>query len=805
MAAASPRRPSLARVAPLACCVLWAVPAPAAEPAKAARLVPARGLVAYLEYDGIAAHAPAWKATAARAMLEETPAGAMVDDLTRQLVDRLLKEMPGVKLGAADLLDFRTDLARSGFAVGIHREAEGGSWLTLALPGAARPGPRERFERLARFCLDPAGQADLPVPTRVRGREVRQLVAAGPARPAAAVAPGEAPPKPEAASTPWLAWWFEGDDLLLVNGPAAEGPVAAVLDAIERKAPDASAHPGYRAAAAHGGDLRGFEPDGLLFVEPSAVQDLMVAFGEGGASLPLANPLGSLLSPPGGELEGQLKQLEAAVANLKLGDEVPPAPAAPAPAAPATVAPPGRVEPLTLPPARYAHDDVQYLAPSRADGPKPAPAAPAKLTRVEVPKPPEPPMPPAGAAAIPAPPEEAKAPGARLGLDGVGRIVGRWGFAGKALVSDFRVDLAAPRKGVLAVPTLRMDRLPPIPRRARSFVVGTFEPSGVAGRVGALVSLGGIAARELQAWFEDGVRDYAGLDLGRDVLARLGSTWAACTVPPRGEPTGTAAIDLAALIEVRDADGLARSLDAAAARFNAKIRELDRPEAGAKPDPGGDAPILALEPLQAPARGYRLTSPAGLVPWLAGEIRPTVRVGRGYVAFALHPDVAAEALAAESDPEARWRPTGELLGAFEGLPEGLTLLGVGDPAGGTWTRAIPALPAYAQTWVGVLGGLDGQEPADLLGLIGVPKPGGFRIRIAPGRIPKWEDLRAQLFPSVLSASIDDRGLRIVAREAFPLAPFGDGATIDTSIRWGDKGGFKVKRDLSFELKKRIGR
>ena len=41
----------------------------------------------------------------------------------------------------------------------------------------------------------------------------------------------------------------------------------AVLDAIEAKRPNASTHRGYVAAREEGGDIAGFEPTGLFFVE----------------------------------------------------------------------------------------------------------------------------------------------------------------------------------------------------------------------------------------------------------------------------------------------------------------------------------------------------------------------------------------------------------------------------------------------------------------------------------------------------------------------------------------------------------
>src|SRR5262245_31081439 len=54
----------------------------AAEPLRsAARYVPAKDVAVYLEYEGLGAHLDAWKATAAHAMLRDTPAGKMTAEI----------------------------------------------------------------------------------------------------------------------------------------------------------------------------------------------------------------------------------------------------------------------------------------------------------------------------------------------------------------------------------------------------------------------------------------------------------------------------------------------------------------------------------------------------------------------------------------------------------------------------------------------------------------------------------------------------------------------------------------------------
>ena len=47
------------------------------------RFIPAKGLVAYFEYDGLQLHTAAWKTTAAHGLLVDTPAGSMMSELAR--------------------------------------------------------------------------------------------------------------------------------------------------------------------------------------------------------------------------------------------------------------------------------------------------------------------------------------------------------------------------------------------------------------------------------------------------------------------------------------------------------------------------------------------------------------------------------------------------------------------------------------------------------------------------------------------------------------------------------------------------
>ena len=86
-----------------------------------------------------------------------------------------------------------------------------------------------------------------------------------------------------------------------------------------------------------------------------------------------------------------------------------------------------------------------------------------------------------------------------------------------------------------------------------------------------------------------------------------------------------------------------------------------------------------------------------------------------------------EAVAAESPDEAPWRPTGELVQAFECLPESLTFLTVGDHRDSPWPDLIAQLPGTVQmlsSMLGDAGDADSPVAANLLGALGIPRPGG---------------------------------------------------------------------------------
>ena len=100
---------------------------------------PREDLVVFAEFDGLDAHAEAWKKTAAYRLLNETSTGAMLERVSVQLADRAFRARPGGAMTGAQWLDLVMHGFRSGFAFGINHPGPPGKptciGLVLRVPG----------------------------------------------------------------------------------------------------------------------------------------------------------------------------------------------------------------------------------------------------------------------------------------------------------------------------------------------------------------------------------------------------------------------------------------------------------------------------------------------------------------------------------------------------------------------------------------------------------------------------------------------------------------------------------------------
>ncbi len=797
---------SFLAIAFFACALLLGASVLAADPRPAvATRLPEKGLVAYLEYDGLRSHAKAWENTAAGAILQRTQAGAMATELMRQVLDEFLKNVPDTKVKGAELLRVLQDLSDEGFAVALYmRDADSG-FVVVVGKGLGASEARQRLEKLGRAL---SGGKDKSKPAlRRRGREIFPIgLDADDAGNAELIKtrfavedPDDAEPRPAVVNhkapgdailaESFQAYWFEGNDLFLImsspdaadaekpkdEAGAKEKPKSGilandldnVLDAFEGKGRTAANHEGYLAALAEAKDLDGFDANGLFFLELGGKNSVLKNIAEGaGAVSPFAmrSPYTGLTLPSGKYMHDDVQYFPPAGVFPTQPTNLPTGPARPA-------------QPVN---SRSSHNEAQVPC----DGPEPIHEKPVPpksgLPEPQVPLGPR----QANVKTIEAPNDAQKADKEDpekeidelelLGLYDVKRVVARWGFQGKGLLTVVRVEIPKPRKGlwtILDAPGFRKDQLPPIPRGVTSFVIGSFDP---ARAYEAVVNQIKAAVPETGPMIEMGeaaVREAIGLRLREDLLANIGPTW--CTFDlaegPKDLSKGLSR-GQALVVGLHDADAFAKVLDKAAVSINATLKTLENGPAADKPDAG--PPVLAFEPLPKPERGYQLTSPAGLVVWLGDETRPTILIGKYYAVVAINPELARAVLAAESKPGASWQSQGELTRTLAGLPAELTSLSVTDAIDSLWPETMVKLPAYVQ----LLGNLisasaaGDEAPASTIQLLaGIPSPSGFRVRIDPAKLPKAKVVREFLFPSALATVVDDRGLRWIGREAFPFA------------------------------------
>jgi hypothetical protein len=669
--------------------VVAAVPARSAEPERSPRrYIPARGLVAYLEYDGLDVHAEAWRATAAHDLLVKTPAGPMVIDLVKQLTDGWLEGEFGGLLDVADIMTIAEVMVRKGFTCGIVEDEKACHGM-LVLKDIGRAEYLKRLGHLrAVLTASPSvlfGEIDR---SRFRGRTIYRL-------------DGDEP----------FSAWFEGDDLILVCNlygvhvqdvnahnewlkKAHRKHIGKVLDCAEGKQLDASRHPAFLSARAEGKDLKGFEASGLWFVETTG--DLGAIMLLGGLELAAGAVVPQLAFPAG----------------------------------------PAKDEKTVGADAEEANDAVEA-----------APAAVDELAR------------------------------ARRALDGIKRVVGRWGFQDKSLLSDIRIEAPAPRQASAAWldhPAFRSDRVPLLPARTGTFLVSSIDlDRDYQTLADVLKHLDPDSIKQL-ADFEGGLQEATGLRLREDVLQAIGPNWCIYEVPSAARNDfgrkPAAPWDHVLVASIKDADKAIKVADALAQLFDPADRFWDVFFDDADVRTRKAARVPRFEPLPAPDRGYRLILPPGFSAGAGRELQPTLLVDQSAVVIARDLETARRAIAVDPHAAGRWQPAGELARALEGLPRDLTFLAVTDNAESPLPQRLAGLPLVVQRLVNLMHEPDTENAPiwSVLDVFGLPRPGGPRIRVDRSRIPDADRIRRTLLPSVLATAVDDRGFRIIGREPLPF-------------------------------------
>jgi len=341
-----------------------------------------------------------------------------------------------------------------------------------------------------------------------------------------------------------------------------------------------------------------------------------------------------------------------------------------------------------------------------------------------------------------------------LGLAGLKRIDSRWGFQGPALVSVTRVEAPAPRKGLLALidqPTFEKTDVLPVPAGQKDFSIVSVDGGKVFDQAVAIAKAFDPKAEAAVNQFLDMAKGVLGVSVREELVGQLGPKSAFYIEP---EPTtiqltpyqsfGEWAFHppkITMVVEVRDAARFARTLDTlmdvANRQIEAQMKDLPRER------------LIALRPLTGGDKGFVLDVPLGTFPLPSG-FRPTLLLGKRYLAVAISPKAARKALAFESAPAAK---TPEAIAA---LPARLMALNVNDPSG-----YVPEVVANVPFFVQALAMMGAGDPG------GPAAVGGLRLRLDPDTMPAADDLRKYIFPGTLSISANDRGVEVVSRDSVP--------------------------------------
>ena len=148
--------------------------------------------------------------------------------------------------------------------------------------------------------------------------------------------------------------------------------------------------------------------------------------------------------------------------------------------------------------------------------------------------------------------------------------------------------------------------------------------------------------------------------------------------------------------------------------------------------------------------------------------------GKSYIAVAATPELARGTRLGETQADSRWKPTGKLHDAFEGLPDDLTFLAVSDHRESSVPEKIAGLPSMTQMLINMSEEeiSDNASPWCILDMFGLPRPGGFQVKI--DRSTDSHGGRRSSVPLARASwprrSIE-RGCRLISRGAFPFALF----------------------------------
>jgi prepilin-type processing-associated H-X9-DG protein len=333
-----------------------------------------------------------------------------------------------------------------------------------------------------------------------------------------------------------------------------------------------------------------------------------------------------------------------------------------------------------------------------------------------------------------------------LGIDGLKRVDYRWGFRGTALYSVLRLVAPSPRRGVLGLfdgPTFDKSTLPALPSGVNGFTAVAMSPAQVHDKLLAIVRKSAPDGQRQVDALQKQWNQTLGVRLREDLLARLGPKWSMYAVPvdePGGPP-----FDVVALAELTDSTRFSGSLGQVLQVANDHINAGGGPNAAKGPRP-------QFRKLAGNQLGYELVLPPGMLPpGPMSGLKPTILVGKRFLAIASTPTAGSSALAVAEGNAPRWKPDAVYGPVLDSLPTGMVMLSVSDPRQSLpqFIGSLPALLASANQAQGKQGG-----PA-------IP------IKVDPAKIPPPAELSSKLFPASNAMSVDAKGISLATRESLP--------------------------------------
>ncbi|MGC8638270.1 MAG: DUF1559 domain-containing protein [Isosphaeraceae bacterium] len=211
------------------------------QPHPLARYLPQQDLSFFLEFEGLDAHAQAWRKSAANKLLNETSLGALLEDIAGQVVGMVQQSAPRQEqLAPGQYLNLLKHGARNGFAVGVMAKEKRNAWVALVVRNGKRPETLKLLESAA--SAEPGHEEGKAEVIQKSGRAIHALRTDG-------------------------VYWFENDDLVL-TGKDTVDKLLAVLDG---KQPSAATHP--LRLALHKKETD-FEPAAYGFLDMAALPSL---------------------------------------------------------------------------------------------------------------------------------------------------------------------------------------------------------------------------------------------------------------------------------------------------------------------------------------------------------------------------------------------------------------------------------------------------------------------------------------------------------------------------------------------------